>query len=219
MIIIGEQANITEFPWHATLYRADNDDAVKEFICGATIIQQNLLITAAHCVYDESRNAINTAAVYYVATGNIFQPYDSPLHDPRLVKKARVKNIYIMCTYLGLPGNYAWDIAILEIEKPFVFSAILAPVCLDSSPYSDYTVLEAGNYGKVAGFGKTASGNFSAVLQSIRVPYVPVNQCKSSSVPYETEKYITIDKFCAGYSNGRYDTRMENNYRKNGRPS
>ncbi|XP_066582506.1 modular serine protease-like [Prorops nasuta] len=202
LIVNGTRPSISEFPWHATLYRADTDGAEKEFVCGATIIQDNLLITAAHCVYDEANKKLDNPNKYFISTGNIFRDYDSPLHDPRVVKKNTVKNIYMICNYLGLEGNYAWDIAILETSRPFVFSSLLVPICLDTSSFSDQSVLEAGNFGKVAGFGRTALGASSFVLQSITVPYIPLSQCKSSSVLSDNEKLITIDKFCAGYSNG-----------------
>ncbi|KAK2588709.1 hypothetical protein KPH14_001599 [Odynerus spinipes] len=202
LIVNGTSANISDFPWHATLYEVKRPGGPKEFTCGATIIQDNLLVTAAHCVFDEANKKIYNPKRYYVATGNIFRDYDSPLHEQHIVKKAKVKNIYVSCSYLGLEGNYAWDIALLEIDEPFVFSSLLLPICLDTNTFSDQTVLEVGNYGKVAGFGRTAFGPSSFILQTISVPYVPLNQCKSSSTTSQSEKFITIDKFCAGYTNG-----------------
>jgi len=110
----------------------------------------------------------------------------------------QVKHIHITCKYIGLTGNYVWDIAILELNEPFVFSTWLVPACLD--PFPDQNVLEPGIYGKVAGFGRTADGESSAILQALKVPYISYNQCKSAS--QNTEQFITIDKFCAGYLNG-----------------
>ncbi|OAD53988.1 Limulus clotting factor C, partial [Eufriesea mexicana] len=175
LIVHGTQPKISEFPWHATLYRANNATAPKEFICGATIIHESLLVTAAHCVYDDNTKQLSDPSLYYV------------------------KNMYMVCTYFGFEGNYAGDIAILEITEPFTFSSVLVPICLD---INNRIILDSGSYGKVAGFGRTALGSSSYILQSITVPYVPFNQCKSSSTVYETEKYITDDKFCAGYTNG-----------------
>ncbi|KAF7407366.1 hypothetical protein HZH66_001903 [Vespula vulgaris] len=195
LIVHGNAANISLFPWHATIYETKSPDGPKEFICGATIIKENFLITAAHCVFDETNNRVNDPKRYYIATGNIFRDYDYSEHDSRFVKKAKVKNIYVNCNYLGLEGNYAWDIALLEIDVPFVFSALLLPACLDQS------FIESGQ-GVVAGFGRTAFGSSSFILQSVTLPYVPLNQCKSVGNTVQSEKFITIDKFCAGYTNG-----------------
>ncbi|KAI4491871.1 hypothetical protein M0804_003263 [Polistes exclamans] len=202
LIVNGTIPDVAEFPWHATLYIERTPGGPKEFICGATIIKENFLLTAAHCVYDQTNRRVDNSNVYYVATGNIYRDYDSPLHDKNYVNKAKVTNIYIKCNYLGFEGNYASDIAILKIEKPFKFSALLLPACLDEN------FIDSG-IGKVAGFGRTNtglnnidSGSSSSILQFVFLPYVPLNQCKSSINSVDSEKFITDDKFCAGYTNG-----------------
>lgn len=108
--------------------------------------------------------------------------------------------MHINCDYYGLDGNYAADIALLEITQTFVFTSLLLPICLDAS--NDPFVLEVGNSGKVAGFGRTAYGPSSYILQALTVPYVSLSVCKSTSTTQETVKYATVDKFCAGYTNG-----------------
>ncbi|KAL6262702.1 hypothetical protein P5V15_005494 [Pogonomyrmex californicus] len=194
----GYQPNITEFPWHASLYR-DIPGKSKEYFCGASIIQENLLITAAHCIYDDNARRVRDPSKIYVVTGNIFRDYDNFFHDDRIVKKNRVKSIYYERSYIGLTGNYGSDIAILELVEPFVLTSFLVPVCIDTL---NRNLLEEGTYGKVAGFGRTEAGETSAVLQALIVPYVPLSKCKAESKIADTERYITIDKFCAGYTNG-----------------
>jgi len=116
----------------------------------------------------------------------------------------QVKRIYIVSNYLGLIGNYLWDIAILELVKPFVLSRWLIPVCIDFSVRTDTfrSILEVGSYGKVAGFGRTAFGDSSAILQALTVPVISFSQCKSASQSHNTEQFLTNDKFCTGYTNG-----------------
>ncbi|GAB1860049.1 Limulus clotting factor C [Camponotus japonicus] len=200
LIVGGVPANITEFPWHASLYIDVQGKKKKEFFCGASIIQENLLITAAHCIYEENNRRVINPKKIYIATGNIFRDYESIFHDPQYVQKNQVKHIYIVCNYLGRLGNYIRDIAILELMQPFVMSSTLAPVCIDL--FSDRSVLEAGVTGKVAGLGRTAFGESSAILQVLTVPYIPFSQCKSASQAANTQQYLTNDKFCGGYTNG-----------------
>ncbi|KAI4474367.1 hypothetical protein M0804_014896, partial [Polistes exclamans] len=195
LIIGGNVTDISQFPWHATLYREKTKNGSKDFICGATIIEEKFLLTAAHCVYDETIQSINDPNKYYIATGNVYRDYDSKQHDKRFVKKARVKDIYVPCNYLGYEGNYAWDIAILEIDQPFVLSSSLLPACLNDD------IVESG-LGVTSGFGRTAFGSSSFILQSVSLPYVPLSECKSSKNSLESVKLITMDKFCAGYTNG-----------------
>lgn len=117
-----------------------------------------------------------------------------------------MKRIFVKDNYSGLQGNYARDIAILQIDRPFKFSTILMPACLDIRAHSDRSVLEDGNYGRIAGFGITAGarGHMSQVLQSLTVPYVSFKKCGASIVDPEYRKFLTDDKFCAGYRNGEY---------------
>ena len=93
----GVTPNITEFPWHASMYQ-EQPDKSKKYFCGATIIQESLLITAAHCVYDEVTKRVVNASKIYIATGNVFRDYDSPLHDQYLVKRNKVC-IYMYTIY------------------------------------------------------------------------------------------------------------------------
>lgn len=93
LVVRGRRPNITEFPWHATLYKSNTNGGEKKFRCGATIIQDDLLITAAHCVYNEVDKKVGDADKFAIATGNIFRDYNSPLHDSQIVHKRNVSNL------------------------------------------------------------------------------------------------------------------------------
>ncbi|XP_046750338.1 uncharacterized protein LOC124413661 [Diprion similis] len=201
-VLNGTAADITEFPWHATLYkqkRASQDP--KEFQCGATIIQENLLLTAAHCVYNDAFNTVEEPEKFHVVTGNKFRDYDSKLHDSRVVQKAAVKNIYVPCSYRGLEGNYNSDIAIIELRMPFQLSGILIPACMDVLGNNEQ-ILETGSVGRFAGFGRTQTGLSSATLLTTKIPYVSYRQCKMSDSPEENIALIGNDKFCGGNRDG-----------------
>jgi len=92
-IVHGVKPNITEFPWHASMYR-DELDEPKKYFCGASIIQENLLITAAHCVFDENTRQLVDPSKIYILTGNLFRKYRYHYHNPTLVQSNKVcKNI------------------------------------------------------------------------------------------------------------------------------
>lgn len=202
LIVNGMLANISDFPWHATLYKEEVAGGPKEFICGATIVKNNILLTAAHCVYNETTHRLNDPSSYHIVTGNVYRDYDSEHHDQRIVRKARVKSIHIPCEYSGYLGNFKADIAVIEIATPFSYTSRLLPICLDTIGFGDRFALVPNQTGKVAGFGGTALGVQSYVLLTIDVPYVPQTECKISSAQYKNLELLTLDKFCAGYTNG-----------------
>lgn len=228
LVANGQNAKLGDFPWHATVYveRRTSNGLKKEFQCGATIIHANLLLTAAHCVFNELTKTSVDPKTLFILTGNVFRDYDSPLQDPVSVARGavrfqfhfiyflslisklttgvlrfQVKHVHLPCQYHGLVGNYASDIALIELQEPFQLSAILLPACLDFDGYSEQ-ILEPGAYGRIAGFGRTSVADTSSILQTLTVPYVSYSQCRSSVHDEQNDSFITIDKFCAGYTNG-----------------
>lgn len=75
-----------------------NSTAPKEFLCGATIIHERLLVTAAHCVFEFEK--LRDVSKFYILAGNIFRDYDSPFHDLRFVKKTEVPYLLFNIYYI-----------------------------------------------------------------------------------------------------------------------
>ena len=78
------------------------------------------------------------------------------------------------------------------------------PACLDLEKKTETFALEIGNVGRIAGFGVTASGTTSAILQSLKVPYISQNVCREKNPESSNLKYINPQKFCAGKADGEF---------------
>lgn len=48
-------ANITQVPWHATIYKRSTSGRTFESICGGTILNAKIVISAAHCFWDDEK--------------------------------------------------------------------------------------------------------------------------------------------------------------------
>ncbi|KAL1241013.1 Trypsin-2 [Trichinella spiralis] len=144
----------------------------------------NLVLTAAHCLHDHG--SWTAPAKLEVVAGA-----HSVKNLERTQQKSRV-NAYI-------PGDYSVytfvnDIALLKLEKPFVFNKFVHPICLPKIDES----LPIGYKCMVAGWGSLReSGKLSSRLIQIEAPVLPTKRCWQNQNPKKM--------FCAGYLEGRKD--------------
>lgn len=197
LIVNGLDAKIGVFPWHVGIYFQMNMNEYEQ-ICGGTLISSNLVISAAHCFYDEVFNKVNNVSNYAVGAGKYYRDWDV---KEDYAQKSSVKSIQIDNRYLGYGNNYADDLALLKLETPFQLTTLVRPVCVDWSNLYEREQLQRGQSGKVVGWGKDITGESTNNLQEINLPYVPYQQC-FSEVPVNFRGFLTHDKFCAGYLNG-----------------
>ncbi|XP_072751957.1 modular serine protease-like isoform X2 [Anoplolepis gracilipes] len=196
LIVNGLDAKVGVFPWHVGIYFKNTNEY--EQICGGTLISSNLVISAAHCFYDEVFMRVNDASNYAVAAGKYFRDWDA---KEDYVQKSEVESIQTGDRYLGRNGNFADDIALLKLQSPFQLTTLVKPVCMDWNNRYEREQLQEGQFGKVVGWGKDINGISTNNLQEINMPFIPYHQCLSRA-PVSFRGLITHDKFCAGYLNG-----------------
>ncbi|XP_076182094.1 modular serine protease-like [Ptiloglossa arizonensis] len=197
LVVNGFEAKLGVFPWHVGIYnkKAENE---YEQICGATLISNNLAVSAAHCFYDEVYNKLFNKSHFAVAAGKHYRDWNA---DENYAQKSMVTEISIPERYMGARGNFAQDIALIKLATPLELTTLVRPICMDWDNVYERRQLQAGQNGKSVGWGKTIADEPSKTLQELIMPFVPYDQCLSA-VPDEFRGYITSDKFCAGRLNG-----------------
>ncbi|CAK9825274.1 Modular serine protease [Anthophora retusa] len=197
LVVNGFEAKIGVFPWHVGIYnkKAENN---YEQICGGTLISNNLVVSAAHCFYDEVYSKLNDKSRYAVAAGKHYRDWNAA---ENYVQKSMVAEILLPERYIGVKANFAHDIALLKLTTPFELTALVRPICIDWDNVYERRQLQMGQNGKSVGWGKTIEDVPSETLQEVNMPYVPYGECLSA-VPDDFRGYITSDKFCAGRLNG-----------------
>ncbi|XP_039958533.1 serine protease SP24D-like [Bactrocera neohumeralis] len=105
-IVGGVDADIGQFPHQVSLQREDGSHT-----CGASIISENYLLTAAHCVVVGNGIEPYPAKYFQVRVGSIQRTVGGQL--------LKLKRILVNKAY----GNFLNDVALLELEKPLVFTA------------------------------------------------------------------------------------------------
>ncbi|XP_050332589.1 serine protease SP24D-like [Bactrocera neohumeralis] len=110
-IVGGADADIGQFPHQVSLQREDGSHT-----CGGSIISENYVITAAHCVVVGNGIEPYPARYYQVRVGSIQRTLGGQL--------LKLKRIIVHKGY----GNFLNDIALLELEKPLVFTENIQPI-------------------------------------------------------------------------------------------
>ncbi|KAJ1081823.1 hypothetical protein NDU88_001997 [Pleurodeles waltl] len=171
-IVNGETAVPGSWPWQVSL-----QDGSGFHFCGASLISQYWVVTAAHC--NVNRN-------HRVILGE---------HDRSSnAEQIQVKSIALTVTHPNWnPRTMNNDITLLKLSSPATLNSRVSPVCL-AEP-SD--VLPQGIKCVTTGWGRT-SGTTNASparLQQVALPLVTVTQCKQYWGTQITEAMI-----CAGAS-------------------
>lgn len=196
-IVGGVVTNITKVPWHVGVYR--KSDANAQFVqhCGGTILNPKVVISAAHCFWDQYDRKRDDPAVYRVAAGKAYRAYDDP-RETNSVQKFEIKEIHMGDGYNDVDDLFNHDIAILVLSQYIEYKPHIAPICINYEYELEERAVPAGAIGRVAGWGLEESGGRSSnVLKMIELPVVDRTACKHDL--QQSADFVTGDKFCAGF--------------------
>ncbi|KAF0762508.1 Uncharacterized protein FWK35_00006322 [Aphis craccivora] len=191
----GKTAHVGTAPWNVGIYRFNEDNSIYDLICGGSIIAPNLVVSAAHCFWQEDMisNIISiNDDLYKIAVGKYNR--DLTVIDNDFTQIMNVQTIYLKEDYYGYNRFYSDDIAVIVLKNRISISSGVAPVCVDWS--SKYNV-QNGDQGKIVGWGKTEKDTLSPILLEATLPYIDHNSCRSMYTN-GFQIFVTIDKFCAG---------------------
>jgi len=176
-IVGGEPVEPHSIPWQ--VYLRGN------FLCGGTIICPRFVMTAAHCTEPGSS--------YEIFIGVHRKSQDVTEDNLHVVKKAHVHPKYNFPNY---------DYAIMELMNPISINSDAKAIFLPdgSEKYNDKSLFFTSGWGDTS-----QGGQFSDVLLSVTLPFVPHGVCKDI-YPVGWPK-LTPQMMCAGdIENGKIGT-------------
>ena len=186
-IINGKEATQGNWPFMAALV-SRNVNAYDGQFCGASFIGERYVLTAAHCVEGNGREDLDVV----IGVSNL-SASQAAQH------RYAVENIYVHQYYNSVAtGN---DIAIIElVDQPSESVVDLVDGYVRGN-------LNDGQMLTVMGWGdQDASDGYASKSELYQVNVPLVNQYECNSVPHSGYAFIGSDAFCAGYSDGGYDS-------------
>ncbi|XP_067152489.1 prothrombin isoform X3 [Apteryx mantelli] len=187
-IVHGEDAEVGSSPWQVMLYKK----SPQELLCGASLISDSWVLTAAHCLYYPPWGKNLTTNDILVRIGKHIRAK----YEKNKEKIALLDNIIIHPKY-NWKDNMDRDIALMHLKRPVTFSDYIHPVCLPTKEVVQRLML-ADYKGRVTGWGNlretwgTGLSNLPTVLQQLNIPIVDQSTCRAS-----TRIQVTDNMFCA----------------------
>ena len=127
----------TSYPWNTIGYLAISYGDGSNFRCSGTLISPYVVLTAGHCIHNNTRGGYVTSARFYPGqyqlslSDNPHQPYGS---------KADVSALQTTDTWTQISGSdsypiadYKNDMAAIEFKTPFTFTSTFMPVMYSST--------------------------------------------------------------------------------------
>lgn len=186
-IVGGSPTLPGRWPWQVVLEFQTAKSEFNSFHCGGTLIAENWVVTAAHCV------------VY----GQTHVPYHVRVflgvHD--ITKRHWDSNVQIIPSeeIIAHPKfnwiTYDSDLALIRLRWRANITDFVKPICLPNS-YQRRS-MKPGKKGAMLGWGITETRKSATALREVLIPIVDDKTCKKA---YENETWpVTSNMICAGY--------------------
>lgn len=177
-IVGGEYADIREFPHQIAL------EIYNEISCGGSIISEDWVLTAAHCV-----DKFFTITAFTIRSGSSSISRGGTVHE--------VSEIIIHEGFHVYQKRSVNDIALVRVNPRFNFNG---RTCQAIPLINAGEKIKPGTMACVTGWGITEQFVISDVLRKVHVPIISPEKCDSYGMGPLSEGEI-----CAGYEEGGRD--------------
>ncbi len=190
-IVGGANASIGKWQYLAHLEIALEDNRTGG--CGASLIDDDVLLTAAHCVFDRGHRVDPSDFTAVLGREDLSTSAGDAFGVQRIFVHPRYN-----------PDTDDNDVAVLELAAPARYQRVrLVGLGADEAHFS-----RPNANGWVAGWGALYEGSEegSDVLQEVRAPTLPDSSCRNyDGSPAGEGVFNGATMLCAGYTDGRAD--------------
>ena len=189
-IVGGTPAQSGAWPWQVRLSVTTQQGT---FLCGGSLISDQWVLTAAHCVEDGDGSTLSPAS-FKVRAGSLQIDSGGVVTSvSRVVKHPAYES-----------ATMDNDIALLRLSSPLTQSKTIRPIA-PLSASQEQQLAATNTLATVTGWGTTSSGgDVSAVLMQAQVPLISSSDCAAQSAYSGSQ--LSSNMICAGYPQGGKDS-------------
>eukprot|EP00794_Sanderia_malayensis_P017339 gene17339-19070_t len=179
-VVGGRKSSKGHWPWMASII-----NYMDKLVCGAVLINEQWVLTAAHCLDEVTMKTSLSKVVlgsekYFGGTGSqkidIMKMFSHPKYD-------RV--------------SYDYDVALIKLQQKARIADDIRSICFDKENRYNPDDCYVSGWGRIA-----QGGTYPDDLNHVKVPIVPTSICNSTKT-YKGK--ITSRMICAGYKHGGAD--------------
>ncbi len=157
VLIGGTPIDISEAPWQVSLETDGNH------FCGGSILSNQWILTAEHCVYNLQPNEITVHAGSTNQTNNSI--------GQRIIVDQII--LHPAPGHGATPGSdYRNDLALLHLRTPLCFNESIKPITYATIENTDLTDIQPGVEAFLTGWGKDLDNKMHDNLESIVIPII-----------------------------------------------
>lgn len=190
------ETDIEKAPWHVTIYKRQNVDSPFNVICGGTIINLAMIVSAVRCFWNETKGDKDDYNLFQMKTGSSQSEYENTSDN----EDQYFAPLVISYGYKAIENNFDDDVALVLLGGYIEFNPYTFPICINYDQTAEEDYISPSLKGLMGHWGvkkiADAAAEPNTSLRTIEYSVISRERCKNDTTT-EFQSFLTSDKFCA----------------------